>query len=107
MQTLLSDIKLCAVLRIKQALVFRDNADHYILKKGQYIGEGLQLALGHSQLTFGPEFYMYTCIHAFARLISSHHTVKVHDVTTKHCAPIDKRHAPEKIAYFIHIPAQK
>ena len=30
---------------------------------------------------------MYTRMHAFARLIASHHTVKVHDVTAEHCAP--------------------
>ena len=39
---------------------------------------------------------MYTCMHAFARLIASHHMVKVHDVTAKHCALIDQRHAPVK-----------
>ena len=44
-------------------------------------------SLGHSFLTFGLEFHMYTCMHTFARLIASHHTVKVHDVTSEHCAP--------------------
>ena len=52
-------------------------------------------SLGHSFLTFGPEFHMYTCMHAFARLIASHHTVKVHDVTAKHCELIDERQSPE------------
>ena len=44
--------------------------------------------LGQSLLTFGPEFHMYTCMHAFATLTASHHMVKVkvHDVTPKHCA---------------------
>ena len=51
---------------------------------------------GHSFLTFGPEFHMYPCMHVFARLIASHRTVKVHDVTAKHCAIIDQGHAPEK-----------
>ena len=54
---------------------------------------------------FWPEFHMYTCMYASARLIASHHTVKVHDVTGKHCAPIDQQN--RKIAYFIHVPAQK
>ena len=31
---------------------------------------------------------MYTCLLAFAQLIASHPTVKVHDVTAEHCAPI-------------------
>ena len=44
------------------------------------------MALGQPLLTFGPEFHMYKCMHAFARLIASHHMVKVHDVTAKHCA---------------------
>ena len=52
-------------------------------------------ALGQSVLTFGPEFHMYTCMHAFARRIALYHAVKVHDVTAKHCAPIDQRQAPE------------
>ena len=43
-------------------------------------------ALGQSLLTFGPEFHMCTCMHAFATLTASHHMVKVHDVTAKHCA---------------------
>ena len=43
-------------------------------------------ALGQSLLTFGPEFHMYTYMHAFAKLTASHHMVKVHDVTAKHCA---------------------
>ena len=51
--------------------------------------------------TFLPHFwagisYMYTCMHASTRLIASHHTLKVHDVTAKHCALIDQRHAPVK-----------
>ena len=54
----------------------------------------------HSFLTFGPEFHMYTCMHALARLLASYHTVKVHDVTAKHCAPIDQRHAPESYGLF-------
>ena len=57
-------------------------------------------SLGHSFLTFGPEFHMYTCMHAVARLIASHHTVKVHDVTAKHCALIDQRQAPEFYCLF-------
>ena len=44
--------------------------------------------LGHSWLTFRPAFHLFTCMHAFARLIASYHTVKVHDITTEHCAPI-------------------
>ena len=53
-------------------------------------------SFGHSSLTFWPEFHMYTCMHAFARFIASHHTVKVHDVTAKQCAQwlIDPPHAP-------------
>ena len=53
--------------------------------------------LGHPFLTFGADFHMYTCMHAFARLIASHPTVKVHDVdvTAKHYVLIDQRHAPE------------
>ena len=31
--------------------------------------------------TLGPEFHMYTCMHAFATLTASHHMVKVHNVT--------------------------
>ena len=49
--------------------------------------------------TFLPHFwagvshmYVYTCL---PKLIASHHTVKVHDVTAKHCALIDQRHTPE------------
>ena len=42
--------------------------------------------LGQSLLTFGPQFHMYTCMHAFATLTASHYMVKVHDVTAKHCA---------------------
>ena len=47
--------------------------------------------LGQSLLTFGPEFHMYTCMHAFARLIASHHMVKVLDLTAEHCALINAR----------------
>ena len=53
------------------------------------------LPLGHFFVTFGPEFHLYTCMHAFVRLIASHYTVKVHDVTAKRCTPIDQRQAPE------------
>ena len=42
--------------------------------------------LGQSLLTFGPDFHMYTCMPAFAKLTASHHMVKVHGVTAKHCA---------------------
>ena len=45
--------------------------------------------------TFHTHFWagisMYTCMHAFARLITSHNTVKVHDVTPEHCAQIRAR----------------
>ena len=47
-------------------------------------------------LTFRPEFHMYTCMHAFAKCIASHHTVKVHEVTAKNCSPIDQHQASEK-----------
>ena len=60
----------------------------------------IRIPLGHSFLTFGPEFHMYTCMHVFARLIASHHTVKVHNVTAE-------RTMHNKIAYFIHEPSQK
>ena len=60
-----------------------------------YMFHATKDTLGQSVLTFGPEFHIYTSIHAFARLTASHHTAKVHDVTAKHCAPIDERQAPE------------
>ena len=54
--------------------------------RGCAIGNPLVIApLGQSLLTFGPEFHMYTCMHAFATLTASHHMIKVHDVTAKHC----------------------
>ena len=64
--------------------------------------------LRHSFLTFGPEFHMYTCMRVFAMLIASHHTVKMHDVTAKH-STVQSISATRqnKIAYFIHLPAQK
>ena len=66
-----------------------------------------QCALGHSFLTFGPEFHMYTCMQAFTRRMASHHAVKVHDVTasTAHYS-ISVTHE-NKIAYFIRVPVQK
>ena len=36
-----------------------------------------QLPLGPSIFTFGQEFHMYRCMHAFAGLIASHHTASV------------------------------
>ena len=36
---------------------------------------------------FGPRFHIYTCMHAFARFVASHHPAKIHDVTGEHCAP--------------------
>ena len=51
----------------------------------------LNVSFRHSLLTFGPEFHMDTCIHAFARLIASHKTVNMHDVTANHCTPISPR----------------
>ena len=53
------------------------------------------LALGHFFLTFGLQVHMYTCMLAFARLMASHHTVKVHDIIAKHCTQIDQCHGPE------------
>ena len=65
-----------------ETLTWSDHVDHVLNKASSKLG----LPLGQSFLTFGPEFHMYTCMHAFARLVASHQTVKVHDVTAKHCA---------------------
>ena len=61
--------------------------------------------LGQSLLTFGPEFHMYTYMHAFAKLTASHHMVKVHDVTGKHVQCTNRSASRlNEIAYFIHVP---
>ena len=87
----------------RSAFVFQYSGEHFRVNFTTCFWALLlivQPSFGQAMLTFVTEFHTYTCMHAFGRLIVSHHTVKVHDVTAKHCSPIDQRQAPEKNSLF-------